>query len=261
MLLELTQFSNQASAELTKMPPQGPGMTHTCYQSPSWNSGYDKFLNSGADLLTRGDQPVDLGGYGVTYAYVYDDEGNMIELEQLDRSAFKRDGVDSLWLEKNPMWMTQVALISPDLENLVAFYQKVLDIPPYRMGQYGYENSRKFDDIVDMDDFEFKAAWFRMDRGSKMLELMQYVNPIETPDITQINSPTDLGYSFSIEVEDIQAEYVRMKDVGVKFLSEPLILGEFWMTFANDVDGNVFSLRQATSTASIYAIKNVEGKK
>ena len=144
---------------------------------------------------------------------------------------------------------------------LTAFYQKVLNIPPYRKGEYGYENSRRFDDIVDMDDFVFKAAWFRMDRGSKMLELMQYVNPIKTPSTTSLKSPTDLGYSFSIEVEDIQAEYLRLKKLDVNFLSEPHILGEFWMVFANDVDGNAFSLRQATSPASIYAIKNVVGKK
>jgi len=94
MLLELTEFSNQKKAKLSKMPPQGPGMTHTCYQSPSWNSGYDKFLKADADLLSRGDEPVDLGGYGVTYAYVYDPEGNMIEVEQLDRPVLKRNGVD-----------------------------------------------------------------------------------------------------------------------------------------------------------------------
>ena len=260
MLLELTEFSNQGTSTLSKMPPEGPGMTHTCYQSPAWNAGYDKFLAADADLLSRGDEPVDLGGYGVTYAYVYDPEGNMIEVEQLDRAVLNRNGVDSIWLEKNPIWMTQVALISPNLDALTDFYQNVLDIPPYRKGEYGHENSRRFDNIVDMDDFVFKAAWFRMDRGSKMLELMQYVNPVATPNTTSIKSPTDLGYTFSIEVEDIQAEYKRLKDLGVKFLSEPLILGEFWMVFANDVDGNIFSLRQATSPASVYAIKNVVGK-
>ena len=37
--------------------------------------------------------------------------------------------------------------------------------------------------------------------NTKMLELMQYVNPVATPNTTSIKSPTDLGYSFSIEVE------------------------------------------------------------
>lgn len=260
MLLELTEFSNNQPSKITKMPPQGPGMTHTCYQSPAWNSGYNKFLQADADLLSRGDKPVDLGGYGVTYAYVYDLEGNMVEVEQLDKAVLDRNGVDSFWLEKNPMWMTQVALISPNLDELTKYYQQILDIPPYRKGEYGHENSRRFDDIVNMDNLVFKAAWFRMDRGSKMLELMQYVSPVVTPNTTRIKSPTDLGYSFSIEVEDIQAEYNRLKKLGVNFLSEPLILGEFWMVFANDIDGNVFSLRQPTSSASVYAIKNITGK-
>lgn len=258
MLLEITQFSTQAKVKRDKMPPQGPGMTHTCYQSPSWDSGYDKFLKAGADLLSRGNRPVDIGGYGVTYAYIYDPEGNMIEVEQLDRAILKRNKVDSIWLEKNPMWMTQVALLSPNLEKLTSFYQKVLEIPPYRMGEYG--NNPRFDDIVDRDNLTFQAAWFRMDSGSKMLELMQYVEPIATSNTTQKKSPMDLGYSFSLEVEDIQAEYQRLKALGVPFRSEPLILGEFWIVFANDIDGNVFSLRQPTSPKSMYAIQNVVGK-
>lgn len=254
MLLELTEYSDQTDAVIRKMPPQGPGMTHTCYQSPAWNSGYDKFLKTGADLLSRGNKPVDLGGYGVTYAYAYDPEGNMMELEQLDRAVLQRDAVDSSWLEDNPMWMTQVALISPDLDKLAEFYQKVLATPPYRKGKYG--PTPRFDDIVDLDNMSFFAAWFRMDGRAKMLELMQYINP-STPKTRGIRKPTDLGYSFSIEVENIQEEYQRMKQLGVSFFSEPLILGEFWMVFANDVDGNVFSLRQTTSPQSIYSIKNI----
>ena len=35
-------------------------------------------------MLSRGEGPVDLLGQGVTYAYAYDPEGNMLELEQLD---------------------------------------------------------------------------------------------------------------------------------------------------------------------------------
>ena len=62
------------------MPPKGPGMTHTCYQSPEWYSSYEKFKANGADILSRGDQPIDLGGYGVTYAYAYDAEGHMMEI-------------------------------------------------------------------------------------------------------------------------------------------------------------------------------------
>ena len=41
-------------------------MTHTCFQSPGYDSGWDKFVAMGIDPLSRGDQPIDLGGYGIT---------------------------------------------------------------------------------------------------------------------------------------------------------------------------------------------------
>lgn len=251
MLLELTQFSNQKNAVVHKMPPQGPGMTHTCYQSPDWDSGYEKFKNAGASILSRGDEPIDLGGYGVTYAYAYDPEGNMLELEQIAKHRFNQD---SVWLESNPMWMTQVALISPHLDKLEDYYERVLSIPPFRKGNY--ENHPGLNDVIDRDSTAILAAWFRMDGLGKMLELMQYNNPA-TQKVTIKKHPTDLGYSFSIEVDNINQEYDRLNKLGVQFLSEPHILGEFWIVFANDIDGNVFSLRQATNPESMYAIKNL----
>lgn len=254
MLLELTQFANQKTKPNSKMAPEGPGMTHTCYQSPEWISGYDKFKNNGAAVLSRGDGPVDLGGYGVTYAYAYDPDGNMMELEQLTASRIL---MDSLWLESNPMWMTQVALISPDVERLGAFYEKVLSIPPARKG--AFKNLSRLDDIIDSDSTSILAIWFTMDGLGKMLELMQYINP-ETSSKPFKKHPTDLGYSFSMEVTDIQKEYQRLKQLDVHFLSEPKILGEFWIVYANDIDGNVFSLRQPTSPESTYSVVNIISK-
>ncbi|MGI9549611.1 MAG: VOC family protein [Aurantibacter sp.] len=250
MLLELTQYSNQENAQIGKMPPQGPGMTHTCYQSPSYESGYNKFKNSGAEVLSRGDTPVDLGGYGVTYAYAHDPEGNMFEMEQLTKARMDEYGVI---VPNHPMWMTQVALISPDLKRLADFYRKVLEMNPNR--EVTLSGMPRLDDIAGIDGVVLSACWFRMDGPGKMIELMQYENP-KTPTTVSKRNPTDLGYSYSFEVADIQQEYNRMKDLGVNFYSAPEVLGEFWMVFANDPDGNVFSLRQPTSTGSIYSINN-----
>ncbi len=250
MLLELTQYSNQQNAQITKMPPQGPGMTHTCYQSPSWASGYDKFKNSGAEVLSRGETPVDLGGYGITYAYAHDPEGNMFEMEQLTKARLDEYGVH---VPDNPMWMTQVALISPDIKNLANFYRKILEMNPNR--EVVISDNPRLDDIAGMDGVVLFASWFKMDGPGKMIELMQYKNP-RTPTVVSKRNPTDLGYSYSFEVGDIQKEYERMKGLGVDFISAPEIWGEFWMVFANDPDGNVFSLRQPTSTGSMYSISN-----
>lgn len=250
MFLELTAYEHQKNAEPRKMPPEGPGMTHTCFQSPSWNPGYDKFVQAGVSMLSRGEGPVDLGGYGVTYAYAHDPEGNMLELEQLSKD---RLGLDSVWVEQHPMWMTQVALMSPDVDRLAGFYQTVLDMLPNRKGSFN--GNPRLDDIVDVDSVALHATWFKMDGPHKMLELMQYEHPL-TPASRSPRHPTDLGYTFSFEVEDIQQEYQRLKKLGVAFVSEPQILGAFWMVYAHDLDGNVFSLREPTSPASMYSLHN-----
>jgi catechol 2,3-dioxygenase-like lactoylglutathione lyase family enzyme len=110
MLFELIEFSHNADRAVTRMPVFGPGMTHTCFQSAASDSGYDKFRLTGADMLSHGDSPIDLAGQGVTYAYGYDPEGNMFEMEQLDQSLMAAQQIKQRWVsEGHGMWLTQVA--------------------------------------------------------------------------------------------------------------------------------------------------------
>ncbi|MEO0997374.1 MAG: VOC family protein, partial [Pseudomonadota bacterium] len=112
--LALTQFGRERPLRGDR-PVQGPGMTHTCYQSLAANPGYDRFVDAGLRPLSRGDGPVDLGGYGVTYAYGFDPEGNMLELEQLSPEVLKRSGYDDAFSPiDHPLWMTQAAIATPD---------------------------------------------------------------------------------------------------------------------------------------------------
>ena len=102
-------------------------MTHTCFQSASSDSGFEKFRAAGAHVLSRGGEPIDLGGYGVTYAYAYDDEGNMFEMEQLDPQPLSAVPNKQRWIDQGySMWMTQVALVTHDLERLTRWYRDVL---------------------------------------------------------------------------------------------------------------------------------------
>ncbi len=241
-LLELTQFDYQMDTIIEKMPPYGPGMTHTCFQTAEKNSGYREFINAGVDILSRGDEPIDLGGYGVTYAYGYDPEGNMMELEQMSDLVIWLK-IDKDFSEKHKMWMTQVAIMTPNIERLAGFYEDVLEIEPYRFNDY--DASEIGAKVIDLDGVNMTGAWFMLDGKEKKMELFQYKGAHPTPNTIYKRSPTELGYSYSFEVLDIQKEYKRLKEKGVKFLSEPQQLGKFWMVHANDVDGNVFSLRQA----------------
>lgn len=256
MLLELIEFEHNRDAEISRMPAKGPGMTHTCYQSPASKSGWDKFAKAGATPLTWGGEPVDLGGYGVTYGYAYDPEGNMMELEQLDGEILSRSGYDTTWKDLGiDMWMSQVALVTHDIEHLMNFYDGVLGFQPYRKAVV--RDNARADQIVGYENSHVLAGWFRMNEAPKVIEIWQYVNPVTT-EFKGERDVTDLGYSFSLEVGDIRKEYERLKELGLEFVSEPVQLGEFWQTYTRDVDGNVFSLRQAIDVESELSVRKLD---
>jgi catechol 2,3-dioxygenase-like lactoylglutathione lyase family enzyme len=259
MLLELIEFEHNKDAEISRMPAKGPGMTHTCYQSSASNPGWDKFANAGATPLTWGGKPVDLGGYGVTYGYAYDPEGNMMELEQLDGQILASTGYDSTWSDRGEdMWMSQVALVTHDLERSLNFYHSVLRFLPYRKAEL--RDNDRADQIVGYEDSHILAGWFKMNELSKVIEIWQYINPVTT-EFKDIRDVTDLGYSFSFEVSDIQKEYERLKGLGLEFVSEPVKLGEFWQAYTRDVDDNIFSLRQAIDADSELSVRKLDRTK
>jgi len=256
MLFELIEFKHNANEGTQKMPVQGPGMTHTCFQTASNNSGYDKFRDAGADVLSRGDGPVDLGGYGVTYAYAYDGEGNMFEMEQLDPGPLAAVPNKGCWISQgHSMWMTQVALVTHDIERLTLWYEKVLAFAPNRKGDFA--NHARMDDVTNCENLSLKASWFKVDSTCKTLELWQYRSP-ETHVCSGKRAVTGFGYSYSIEVGDIQSEYARMVDLGVEFVSEPVLMADYWQVYAHDIDGNVFALRQWLDADSPYSLRKLE---
>jgi catechol 2,3-dioxygenase-like lactoylglutathione lyase family enzyme len=256
MLLELTQFEGNQGIPVRNMPPKGPGMTHTCFQSPGYDSGWDKFVAMGIDPLSRGDQPIDLGGYGITYGYAHDPDGNMIELEQLDGSLLERAGYGASERDLGGnLWMSQVGLATHDIAGLMEFYQMVLGFKPYRYAHV--TDNPRLDDIVDIDNVDLIGGWFKLNQASKVIEIWQYVSP-ETPEFTGQRAVTALGYSFSIEVADIQVEYRRLTELGLDFVSEPVELDGFWQVYSRDLDGNIFSLRQAIDPQSRLSVRKLD---
>ncbi|MEH6558830.1 MAG: VOC family protein [Oceanicoccus sp.] len=256
MLFEFVEFKHNANEQVVRMPVEGPGMTHTCFQTASNDSGYDKFRDAGADILSRGDGPVDLGGYGVTYAYAYDGEGNMFEMEQLDATPLGHDPAKGRWISQgHSMWMTQVALVTHDIEQLTLWYENIMAFAPNRKASIA-DNPRLVE-IADQDNASLKGSWFQMGGTTKTLELWQYRTP-QTLAYLGKREVTGLGYSYSIEVGNIQEEYSRMQGLGVEFVSEPVLMEDYWQVYAHDIDGNVFALRQWVDADSRYSVVTLD---
>ena len=163
--LELVEYTGaRESSEV--MPVQGPGVTHVCYRSPTARDMYGSFVAAGATPVSRGTEPVDLGGYGVHYAYARDPDGIMFEVEHFDEPHFEGD-----------LSIAHVALASPDLDRLVDFYTDLLGIEPYRRSE-NIEGPR-FDDVAGIDGVRIRAAWFEV--GNMALEMWQYLHPAPVP--------------------------------------------------------------------------------
>ncbi len=222
---EFVQFKGSEKQIVSKMRVEGPGITHVCYQIPMEKSIYEKVKTLGAKMVSRGDKPVDLGGYGIYYAYARDENNIMFEMEHFDKPPFKED-----------IWIGHVSIVTPDIDRLVEFYTKVFGIKPYR--RVDKPKNPKFDDIGDIDGISLSAAWFRLD--NMILELWQYHNPItkfpeQTPEFNQI------GYhEIALEVVNIENDYKRLCAKSVNFLSKPVNKKVFF----RDPDGNLWSLNE-----------------
>jgi lactoylglutathione lyase len=109
-----------------------------------------------------------------------------------------------------------------NLERSIAFYRDVVGMKlvgtqvhnqPYTSIQVGFAGA------------VLKAARLTIDairpaRSEHLLELIEYVNPRGEPTDTATNRPGAAHLAF--QVDDLLAEYRRMKALGVRFKSEPV---------------------------------------
>lgn len=224
--VELTQFDRQTAE---RVPVEGPGFTHLCFQSPSERLMYNRFKDAGATAVSWGDGPVDLGGYGVHYAYLRDTNKTMYEVEQVDRPPFE-----------GPVWIGHVALVSHDIDRLVEFYSNLFGIAPYR--RMNKATGPRVDEVTGLKDARMRAAWFNV--ANMVLEIWEFVNPV-TPSNSAARPFEKVGYNkFAFEVSDMTKEMTRLKARDVDFISEPLATPIGLEAYASDPDGNRFSLVQ-----------------
>jgi catechol 2,3-dioxygenase-like lactoylglutathione lyase family enzyme len=250
--IELIQFGKvqntplpiTSGSAISKMPVQGPGFTHICYQSAMSNSIYTKAKTAGAAIVSRGSAPVDRG-FGIHYAYIRDADSIMFEVEQFEKPTFTE-----------AVWLGHVAIVTPDIDRLVAFYKQLLGTNPINRVD-NIKNSPKLNDIANMDSLQLRGAWFKV--GNMLLEMWQFENPI-TKAATQPPPFTQLGYQKIVfEVDDLNSDYKRLSALGVKFLSAPVVNEEGAAVFLRDCDGNLLSLQQfkAKSLQSIQNFKQL----
>ncbi len=227
MWIQLMDFAPGNAAAPNPRPVIGPGYTHICFQSPAASSAETRFRAAGLDMVSRGDAPVDIGGYGVRYSYGRDPDGIMIENEVLDQPR-----------RSEPAWVTHVANVVHDRDRMLAFYERVLDIAAHR--RIEQENRPKLDAIAGIDGLSIRGGWLRL--GNMELEVWEYVRP-RTPAPAAPRRLDEIGYnSAAFEVADLPAAVARLRRLGVPLVG-PVVRIDGWATqHARDPEGNLFAL-------------------
>ena len=139
-----------------------------------------------------------------------------------------------------------VAISTPDADRLLAFYRDVL----------GFEEVMDFtwppgtdaaDRITALDGSSARQIMLR--KGASCLELFQFHAPEPAPGDPR-RPVCDHGIThLCLEVDDIDAEYARLRDAGMEFHCGPQELGPgLHTTYGRDPDGNVVELHQFAGT-------------
>jgi catechol 2,3-dioxygenase-like lactoylglutathione lyase family enzyme len=138
-----------------------------------------------------------------------------------------------------------VALSTPDIQRLTAFYTHVLGFEVVTDWNGGWERGNPLiDKIVGLEDSAAQQVMLRA--GNLYLEVFEYSSP--TPKSSGQNRPVcDHGYThFALDVTDLQTEYERLLKAGMRFHHPPVFDHEQGIasTYGRDPDGNVIEIQE-----------------
>lgn len=134
-----------------------------------------------------------------------------------------------------------VAMVTPDLERIVAFYRDVLGFKEISRSSWP-KGTAVIDRIVGLKDSA--ADTVMLSAGNAVIEFFHYRSPAPAGEQRPRNA-NDRGYThFAIDVTDIDAEYQRLKAAGATFDSPPCDFGTIKATYGRDPDGNLFEIQE-----------------
>ena len=239
--IQLMDFEPGKPSAPNVRPVIGPGYTHICFQSSANDPAIKRFMAAGLSIISRFGKPdgVDIGGYGVRYAYGRDPDGIMIENESLDNPK-----------RSEAAWITHIANTVNDRDSMLAFYQKLLGHKAHRTLEQ--ENRPRLDDVANIDNLSIKGGWFNV--GNMELEVWEYARP-KTPAPAGKRKLDEIGYTaFALEVTDLKAELARLKKLGITLTGRPMKLGGWSVQYGYDPEGNLFAVQQNLTASSAESV-------
>jgi len=141
-----------------------------------------------------------------------------------------------------------MAISTPDAERLLGFYRDLLGMKVV-LDHTWPVGTEAADAITALEGSSARQMLLRC--GNAHVELFEYRAPEARPGDPD-RPVCDHGIThLCLDVEDLDAEYERLKEAGVRFHCEPQDLPQFGVrtTYARDPDGNVVELQELTPVA------------
>jgi catechol 2,3-dioxygenase-like lactoylglutathione lyase family enzyme len=205
-------------------PVNEAGITHFCVQNHQIAALYQRFATAGAGFHA---EPLQLATRNM-YCYARDPEGNVVELEALPTVAE----------EPNP-WVAHVALATPNLVRLAAFYHTL--VGKTQAGGQELGPNPLYDTLTGLQDMRVIPTWII---GANItIELWQFLHP-PTLVPQQLHDIAEPGYShISFEVTNL-AEALAVATTAGGFDATPVTsYNGILIAYIRDPDGNWLELR------------------
>jgi catechol 2,3-dioxygenase-like lactoylglutathione lyase family enzyme len=152
-----------------------------------------------------------------------------------------------------------VAISTPDLDRLTAFYTDVMGFEVVMRTHW--RDREIIDRMIGLTGSAARQVMLRA--GNAYLELFQYESPTPRP-APPDRDPSWHGYThFCVDVVDIDAEYERLSRLGMTFHAPPPTVDELGHTrlraiYARDPDGNIVELQEILDPAVPFALDQTD---
>ena len=144
------------------------------------------------------------------------------------------------------------AIATHDIDRLVAFYRDVIGFTPVTTGGW-QPGVAQIDAMVGLKGSSAKTAMLQA--GNSFLEFFEYQTPRGAP--ADADRPVnDCGFThIGLNVTDIEAEYARLTELGMRFHHSPIDFGAgLRAAYGRDPDGNVVELVEVKQAAHPFRL-------
>jgi catechol 2,3-dioxygenase-like lactoylglutathione lyase family enzyme len=143
------------------------------------------------------------------------------------------------------------AISTVDLDRSLAFYRDLLGFEPVLDFSWP-EGTANMNATHDLEQTSGRVILLKA--GNAMLEIFEYATPAPRS-ADPSRRLCDHGIThFCIDVDDIDAEYQRLSDGGMRFHCAPVDYGTVKCTYGRDPDGNVIELQEIKSADDPLAL-------